>query len=89
MTPTIEDVLKKYQIDLPLNLILLEKIKDAMTEWASLQTPSNDATELYRGDLQSGVDRILRDKGMSNKDVHDAINDLITELKSKYHVRLY
>lgn len=45
-----------------------------------------DATELYRGDLQSYTDRILRDKGASNKDVHNAIDEVVTELSAKYKI---
>lgn len=40
----------------------------------------------FRDDLQVGVDRILRDKGASNKDVYDAINDVVIELSKEYNI---
>lgn len=44
--------------------------------------------EKYRGDFQAFSDRILRDKGASNKDVYDAINDTIEELSKHYDICL-
>lgn len=40
--------------------------------------------DILIGEIQSGVDRILRDKGMSNKDIYDAINDVAKQLKPQF-----
>lgn len=67
----------------------LEQITNAMSayhKYAS-QKVKND-TELFRDDFQAYADRILRDKGASNKDVFDAINDTIQELSKKYNITI-
>lgn len=46
-----------------------------------------DDTAFYRGDFQAYADRILRDRGASNKDVQWGINETINELKSKYTIK--
>lgn len=46
-----------------------------------------DDTAFYRGDFQAYADRILRDRGASNKDVQWGINETINELKSKYIIK--
>lgn len=50
------------------------------------KTIEENTLELYMGDFQSYVDRILRDKGASNKDVYDAINETICELNKTYQI---
>lgn len=45
-----------------------------------------DATEFYKDDFNSFTDRILRDKGASNKEIYDANNAAFEELKNNYTI---
>lgn len=62
----------------------LNQIQNKIREKLSCSEALPDATDFYKDDFNAFTDRILRDKGASNKDIYDANNEAFKELKENY-----